>query len=162
MFRKIILNSNPILRKKCKAVNKIDPEIRKLIADMEDTMYENNGAGLAAIQVGVLKRVIVVDTSIDKNELLILINPKIIEKKGQIIWQEACLSVPGFEGTVKRYDYIKVKAKDKQFKDIIVEGEGYLAVALQHEIDHLDGILYIDRVEDDTLKSVNAEDEHAI
>jgi len=155
MIRKILTYGNPVLRKKCKAVKKMDSELRKLITDMEETMYESNGAGLAAIQLGVQKRVIMVDISSEKDELLVLLNPKIVEKKGEIMWQEACLSVPEFEGVVKRYDYVKVKAKDEKFNDVIVEGEGYLAVALQHEIDHLDGVLYIDKAEPNTLKTID-------
>jgi peptide deformylase len=133
-------------------------EVRKLIDSMVETMYAHRGAGLAAVQIGELKRIIVVDVSEDKDQLYVLINPKIVRKSNEAIGPEACLSVPGLEGKVRRSQHVTVKAKDIQFQDIEIEAQGYFAVAIQHEIDHADGILYIDRVEAGTLKPVNDDD----
>ncbi|MEK6557512.1 MAG: peptide deformylase [Candidatus Margulisiibacteriota bacterium] len=159
MPRKILLCGHPLLRKKSRPVKAVDNNIRKLVREMADTMYANKGAGLAAVQIGELKRMIVVDITEQKNQLMVFLNPKIIEKKGERIGIEACLSVPGFEGEVVRSDYVLVKARNLQFEEIIVEAEGYLAVALQHEIDHCDGILYVDKVREGHLRPISEEDE---
>ena len=118
---------------------------------MLDTMYEANGVGLAAPQVGVLKQIVVIDVSEEGNSPLVLINPEIIERSGEQTGQEACLSVPGKSGIVTRANYVKVKACNEHMKEIIVEGEELLARALQHEIDHLSGILYVSKVEGDLV-----------
>ncbi len=118
---------------------------------MLDTMYEANGVGLAAPQVGVLKQIVVIDVSEEGNSPLVLINPEIIERSGEQTGQEACLSVPGKSGIVTRANYVKVKAYNEHMKEIIVEGEELLARALQHEIDHLSGILYVSKVEGDLV-----------
>lgn len=154
----ILVNGNPLLRKVSKPVKSVTGEIRQLIENMIDTMYANHGAGLAAIQIGNLKRIIVVDVSKEKDDLIVLINPKIVKKIDEQIGTEACLSVPGLEGKVCRSLTIKVKAKNSQFQDIDLEAEGYFAVAIQHEIDHLDGVLYIDRVEKESLRPTSNED----
>lgn len=159
VVRKILLNGNPLLRKVSKPIKTITPDIRKLVEDMIETMYLNQGAGLAAVQIGELKRLIVIDVSEKKDEPLVLINPKIVEKTKEEIGKEACLSVPGLEGKVSRFQQIIVKAKNIHFKDVEVEAEGYFAVALQHEVDHLEGILYIDRVETGTLKPSRDDEE---
>lgn len=114
-------------------------------------MYEANGVGLAAPQVGVLKQIVVIDVSEEGNSPLVLINPEIIERSGEQTGQEACLSVPGKSGIVTRANYVKVKAYNEHMKEIIVEGEELLARALQHEIDHLSGILYVSKVEGDLV-----------
>ncbi len=153
VVRKILLYDNPILRKKCKPVNAVSNEVKKLINDMANTMYANNGVGLAANQIGELLKVIVVDISEERNELLVFINPKITKKEGSQLGVEACLSVPKFEGEVDRSQKIWVKAKNIFFEDLEMETDGYLAVALQHEIDHLSGILYTDKVPKGKLKA---------
>ncbi|KXZ39598.1 peptide deformylase [Alkalithermobacter thermoalcaliphilus JW-YL-7 = DSM 7308] len=143
-LRIIRKDSDPVLRKKSKVVDKIDEKIITLLEDMKETMYHADGVGLAAPQVGVLKRVIVVDVGDGPIEL---INPQIIETKGIQVGDEGCLSVPGKYGTVKRPMYVKVEGLNRNGEIIIVEGKELLARALCHEIDHLDGILFIDKVE---------------
>lgn len=142
-IRNIRTKEDDILRKKSKVVTNIDERLLTLINDMKETMYASNGVGLAAPQVGILKRVVVVDIG---EGPIVLINPEIIEKRGEAADVEGCLSVPGQQGMVKRPKYVKVKAINEKGEDIIVEGEGFLARAFCHEIDHLDGILYIDKI----------------
>jgi len=145
----IITYPNPALKKVCEPVEKVTKEIQQLLEDMAETMYAAPGVGLAAPQVGELKRVIVLDISWGKEggekELYQLVNPKIVERSGEIEWEEGCLSIPQFLQTMKRSKKIKVQALDKKGKEILVEGEDLLAVCLQHEIDHLDGKLIIDK-----------------
>lgn len=136
------------LTKTCKRVNDVSPRTLELIGDMLDTMYEAEGVGLAAPQVGILKRIVVIDAGEDyQDEPLILINPEVIATDGEQTDYEGCLSVPGKVGMVTRPMYAKVKAYDEQLNEFEVEGEGLLARALLHEIDHLDGMLYVDKVE---------------
>ncbi|MEN2985215.1 MAG: peptide deformylase [Thermodesulfovibrionaceae bacterium] len=137
-----------ILKKVAEPVTKINGELQKLIDDMIETMYASNGVGLAAPQVGVLKRVIVVDTSArQKNQsLLVLINPEIVNYEGEVLSEEGCLSVPGFTTKLNRKEKIYIKAFDRKGKPIEIEADGLLSRALQHEIDHLNGILIIDRL----------------
>jgi len=144
-----------ILRKTAKEVTEMTPKIRELIDDMFDTMYEANGCGLAAPQVGIRKRIVVIDCGDDP---IVLINPVILETSGEQTGSEGCLSVPGKCGTVTRPNYAKVKAFDEDMNEYIVEGEELLARCLCHEIDHLDGIMYVDKVEGD-LSEVSDEDE---
>lgn len=134
-----------VLTKTSKEIHTVDKKILTLIGDMLDTLYEANGVGLAAVQVGVLKRLVVIDISEEGNDPLILINPVIIETNGEQTGDEACLSVPGKVGTVTRPSYAKVRAYDKNMKEFTAEGTGLLARAFCHEIDHLDGVLYVDR-----------------
>jgi peptide deformylase len=141
----ILTQGNPVLKKKSKAVGKILPEIKKLIDNMEKTMRAAPGVGLAAPQVGVLLRVIVADIG---EGLVALINPKIQKRSGKCMFYEGCLSVPGVEGQVERSESVCVKGLDRKGKPVVVEAEGYLAIVLQHEIDHLDGILFVDRIKD--------------
>ncbi|SEF67956.1 peptide deformylase [Caloramator fervidus] len=143
-IRKIRTLGDEVLRKISKPVEKIDQRILTLIEDMVDTMYEANGVGLAAPQVGILKRVIVVDIG---EGLYKLINPEIIYEEGEQIDEEACLSIPNRSGFVKRPKKIKVKALNEKGKEVIIEAEDFFARALCHEIDHLNGVLYIDRLE---------------
>lgn len=148
-------DGDEILRKTAKEVTEMTPKIRELIDDMFDTMYEANGCGLAAPQVGIRKRIVVIDCGDDP---LVLINPVILETSGEQTGSEGCLSVPGKCGTVTRPNYAKVKAFDEDMNEYIVEGEELLARCLCHEIDHLDGIMYVDKVEGD-LSEVSDEDE---
>ena len=148
-------DGDEILRKPAKEVTEMTPKIRELIDDMFDTMYEANGCGLAAPQVGIRKRIVVIDCGDDP---IVLINPVILETSGEQTGSEGCLSVPGKCGTVTRPNYAKVKAFDEDMNEYIVEGEELLARCLCHEIDHLDGIMYVDKVEGD-LSEVSDEEE---
>ena len=141
-IRTIRISTDEVLRKKCKVVKEIPPNLLTLLDDMADTMYEANGVGLAAPQVGILKRVVVIDIG---DGLLELINPEILETSGSQTDDEGCLSVPGKYAPVERPNYVKVKAMDRDGNEFIIEGEELMARALCHEIDHLDGILYIDK-----------------
>ena len=136
---------DPVLRQKAKRVATIDGSIQKLIDDMIDTMHAAPGVGLAAPQIGVSLRVAVIE--LPGEELITLINPAIIKKQGERIVAEACLSVPGYQGEIKRAVTVKVKAQDRQGREIRLKGEELLAHALEHELDHLNGILYIDHIE---------------
>jgi peptide deformylase len=137
---------DPVLRQKAKRVTKIDDSIQKLINDMVDTLHADpNRAGLAAPQVGVLLRVAVIE--VPEQELITLINPEIIKKEGERVVQEGCLSIPGYFGEIKRAVTVKVKAKDRDGKEFRLKAEGLLAQAMEQEIEHLDGILYIDHLE---------------
>jgi len=137
---------NPVLRQKAKRVTKIDKSIQKLIDDMIDTLRADpNRAGLAAPQVGVLLRVAVIE--VPEQELITMVNPEIVKKEGERIVQEGCLSVPGYFGEIKRAVTVKVKAKDRYGKEFRLKAQGLLAQALEQEIEHLDGILYIDHLE---------------
>lgn len=137
---------DPVLRQKAKRVTKIDDSIQKLIDDMIDTLRADpNRAGLAAPQVGVLLRVAVIE--LPEQELITLVNPEIVKKEGERIVQEGCLSIPGYFGEIKRAVTVKVKAKDRYGKEFRLKAEGLLAQALEQEIEHLDGILYIDHLE---------------
>jgi peptide deformylase len=137
---------DPILRQKAKRVTKIDKSIQKLIDDMVDTLrVDSNRAGLAATQVGRLLRIAVIE--LPEQELITLINPEIVKKEGERIVQEGCLSIPGYFGEIKRAVTVKVKAKDRDGKEFRLKAEGLLAQALEQEIEHLDGILYIDHLE---------------
>jgi peptide deformylase len=137
---------DPVLRQKAKRVTRIDKSIQRLIDDMIDTLRADpNRAGLAAPQVGVLLRVAVIE--VPEHELITLINPEIVKKEGERIVQEGCLSIPGYFGEIKRAATVKVKAKDRHGKEFRLKAEGLLAQALEQEIEHLDGILYIDHLE---------------
>ncbi|OPJ56905.1 peptide deformylase [Alkalithermobacter paradoxus] len=143
-LRIIKKDNDPVLRKKSRVVENIDQKIITLLEDMAETMYHADGVGLAAPQIGILKRVIVVDVG---DGLIELINPEIIEQRSSQTGEEGCLSVPGKYGKVKRPLYVKVRGLNRNGETVIVEGKDLLARALCHEIDHLDGILFIDRVE---------------
>lgn len=143
-IRQIRVAGDPILNKVCKEVKQVTPMIETLIDDMLDTMYEANGAGLAAPQVGVLKRIAVVDVG---DGPVVMVNPQIMEKDGEQIGDEACLSVPGKAGQVTRPNHVVIHAYDKQMNEYEMEAEELLARAFCHEIEHLDGHMYIERVE---------------
>lgn len=142
-LRNLRLNGDELLRKKSKIVTEITPRIISLIEDMKETMYKENGVGLAAPQVGILKRIVVIDVG---EGPITLINPEILESSGSQVDVEGCLSVKGFQGTVDRPNYVKVKALNENGEEVILEGTELLARAFCHEIDHLDGILFIDKV----------------
>ena len=148
-----------VLTKVSKEVKTITPRTLTLIEDMLDTMYETNGVGLAAPQVGILKRIVVIDVG---EGPMILINPEILETSGEQTGDEGCLSVPGKAGIVTRPNYVKVKALDENMEEVIYEGEGLLARAFCHEIDHLDGHLYVEKVEGELHEMVYEEDEETV
>lgn len=138
-----------VLREKALPVLDIDREIQRLVDDMIETMYAAPGIGLAAPQVGISKRIIVIDVSIkegEKTPLIVLVNPEIINTEGEIESEEGCLSLPGYITTVKRAERVIVRGLNRDGKEIKIEGDGLLSRALQHEIDHLDGVLLIDRI----------------
>ena len=143
-LRQIREIGDDVLTKVCKTVKAVTPRTITLIEDMLDTMYEANGVGLAAPQVGVLKRIVVIDVG---EGPIVLINPEIIETSGEQTGDEGCLSVPGKSGCVTRPNYVKVKAQDINLEEVFFEGEELLARAFCHEIDHLDGHLYVEKVE---------------
>ena len=147
--RKIRIDGDSILRKICKPVKEMTPRLSQLIDDMFDTMYEANGVGLAAPQVGIVKRIVVIDIG---EGPIVLINPEILETSGEQTGDEGCLSVPGMAGQVTRPNYVKVKALDVNMEEQILEGEGLLARAFCHEIDHLDGKMYTELVEGELHK----------
>ena len=142
-IRNILTDENPRLRKISKKVEEITPKIITLLDDMAETMYAAPGVGLAAPQVGILRRVVVIDIG---DGLIELINPEIIQKGGMNISEEGCLSVPDRSGVVERPDFVRVKALNRNGEEVIYEGEDLLARAFCHELDHLDGILYTDKV----------------
>lgn len=135
---------DPRLRNKAKPVAKVDDSIRQLVDDMFETMYEAPGIGLAATQANVAKRVLVIDISEEKTAPLCLVNPEIVAREGQEQSEEGCLSVPGIYDTVTRSERVKVNALDRDGHSIELEADGLLAVCIQHEIDHLDGKLFVD------------------
>lgn len=160
-LRNIRLEGDEILRKRSKPVREITPAILTLLDDMAETLHDAKGAGLAAPQVGILKRVVVIDVG---EGIVELINPEIIETKGTKQEKEACLSIPGQSGVVERPEYVKARYWDRFGVEQTIEGTEILAVALCHEIDHLDGILYIDKViealeEDDYDEEYDEDDE---
>lgn len=150
-IRKIRFKDDELLRKKARQVEKISPMIKILLDDMAETMYEAEGVGLAAPQVGILRRVIIIDVG-DENGLIELINPIIVETLGEQIKKEACLSIPGISGLVKRPEKVRVKALNRKGEEFEIEGKELLAIALCHEIDHLDGTLYIDKIIEDVIE----------
>ena len=143
-IRKIRELGDEVLTKNCKEVTKMSLRTKILINDMLDTMYEAAGVGLAAPQVGILKRIVVIDVG---EGPIVLVNPVIVESSGEQTGEEGCLSVPGMSGIVTRPNYVKVRALNEDMEEIEMEGEGLLARAFCHEIDHLDGKMYVDLVE---------------
>ena len=148
-LRTIGVQGDSVLTKKSRTVDKMTPRIGELITDMLDTMYDAMGVGLAAPQVGILKRIVVIDVG---EGPIVLINPEILETSGEQTGDEGCLSVPGMAGQVTRPNYVKVKALDVNMEEQIYEGEGLLARAFCHEIDHLDGKMYTELVEGELHK----------
>lgn len=156
-IRNIREMGDEVLNKKCKEVKEVTPRIRELIEDMLETMYEANGVGLAAPQVGILKRIVVIDVTGEDPH--ILINPRIVESSGEQTGQEGCLSVPGKSGVVTRPNYVKAVALDVNMKPIELEGTELLARAICHELDHLDGHLYVEKVEGELMDVVYEDEE---
>lgn len=146
-IRNIRIMGDPVLSKTAKEVDGVTPRIRQLILDMLDTMYEAGGVGLAAPQVGILKRIVVIDVTPEGNSPIVLINPVIVESSGKQTGDEGCLSLPGKAGVVTRPNYVKVKAYDINMREVIYEGTELLARAFCHELDHLDGHMYVEKVE---------------
>lgn len=148
MVREVLIYPDPVLKQKAKPVAKVDDSIRALVKDMADTMYAEDGVGLAAPQIGVLKRVIVIDTAArqEGEKLRVFINPEIVDADGQTTYMEGCLSIPGEAEEVQRFARIKVRATDEKGHEFDLEADGLLAIALQHEIDHLNGYLFVDRL----------------
>jgi len=135
---------DPRLRQKALPVDKVDSETRQFISDMFETMYDAPGIGLAATQADVQKRIIVIDVSEDKSQPLCFINPVIVEADGEEVMEEGCLSVPGIYEKVKRANHIKVRALDREGKEFEMDAEGILSTCIQHEMDHLEGKLFVD------------------
>lgn len=143
-LRKILTDKDPALHKVCRPVEKFDGRLHRLLDDMKETLTEANGVGLAAPQVGILRRVVLVDTG---DEVLELINPSLLETSGEQVGAEGCLSIPGKYGLVKRPNYAKVRAQDRNGNWFEAEGEELIARCFCHELDHLDGILYTEVME---------------
>ncbi len=158
-IRKIRVMGDPVLEKVCKEVKEVNLRTKILIGDMLETMYDASGVGLAAPQVGILKRIVVIDVSQEGDQPIILINPEILETDGEQTGFEGCLSVPGKSGKVTRPNHVKVRALNEKMEEIVVEGEELLARALMHEIEHLDGHLYVEKVEGRLYDNSELEDE---
>ena len=155
-LRKIRTEGDPVLTKVSRPVTEMTPKLRTLIFDMLDTMYEEMGVGLAAPQVGILKRVVTIDVG---DGPMVLINPEILETSGEQTGDEGCLSVPGMAGQVTRPNYVKVKALNEIMEEVVYEGTELLARAFCHEIDHLDGKMYTELVEGELHRTVYDDDE---
>ena len=146
-LRKILTDKDPALHKVCRSVTNFDSRLFKLLDDMRDTLIESGGVGLAAPQVGILRRVVLVDVGMEDNEIVEFINPELIETDGEQCGAEGCLSVPGKYGLVKRPMYAKVRAQDRNGDWFEAEGEELIARCFCHELDHLDGIIYTEVME---------------
>lgn len=138
----IVVAGNPVLRMQAEEVKKIDKKLQRFLKDMAETMYAADGVGLAAPQVGVSKRIVVIDVG---EGLIEMINPIIVKKEGSVIGGEGCLSVPDYEGEVERAEYVECEFTDRNGKRMLLQTDGLLAIAVQHELDHLDGVLFIDK-----------------
>lgn len=156
-IRKIREMGDPVLTKRCKEVTEITPRIQELIDDMFETLYEANGVGLAAPQVGILKRIVVIDVT--GEDPILMINPKILETSGEQEGYEGCLSVPGKSGYVTRPNYVKAIAYDENMEPFEIEGTELLARAICHELDHLDGHLYVEKVEGPLVNTEDLRDD---
>ena len=154
-IRNIREMGDPVLNKTCKPVTEVTERIAELIEDMFETMYDADGVGLAAPQVGILKRIVVIDVT--GEDPILLINPVIIETSGEQTGNEGCLSLPGKTGVVTRPNYVKVRAYDEEMKPFEIEGTELLARAFCHEIDHLDGLLYVEKVEGELMSTESPE-----
>lgn len=143
-IRQIIYLPDPRLRKVSSDITDFNDELQKLIDDMFETMYDAKGVGLAAPQIGINKRLSVIDVTGDESQQLVIINPKVIESKGEESYQEGCLSVPGAYDTVKRAAWVKIRALDRHGKEFEMDSDGLLGECFQHEIDHLNGRLFVD------------------
>jgi len=144
-LRNIVLEGDEILRKRCKEVTDIDNRIHMILDDMIDTMREQNGIGIAAPQIGIMRRMFVIEP--EEGEVIEFINPEILESSGVQTGEEGCLSIPGYVGTVDRPEYIKIEALNRHGKKIVHEAREMKAIVISHEFDHLEGILYTDKAE---------------
>lgn len=158
-LRTIRILGDPVLEKICRPVSELTPRLRTLIGDMFETMYEAAGVGLAAPQVGVLRRIVVIDCGIEEKQPYVFINPEILETEGSQTGDEGCLSYPGKCGTVTRPEKVKVRALDINMEPFELEAEGLLARAVCHECDHLDGKMYVSLVEGEIRDAVYEEEE---
>ncbi len=158
-LREIRVLGDEILKKTCREVKEMTPRMKELVNDMLDTMYEANGVGLAAPQVGILRRIVVIDISEEQNEPLIMIKPRLLATEGEQTGDEGCLSLPGKAGEVTRPNYVKAIAYDTDMKEFEVEGTELLARAICHELDHLDGHMYVEKVNGPIHDVNNEEDE---
>lgn len=140
----ILVAGDPLLRQVAKPVERIDKKLQRLLKDMAETMYAADGVGLAAPQVGVSKRLVVIDVG---EGLYELINPVIVKKEGKVLGAEGCLSVPDYEGEVERAEYVECEFTDRTGHRMLLQASGLLAICVQHELDHLDGILFIDKAQ---------------
>ena len=154
-LRTIRIQGDPVLTKKCREITEMTPKLMTLVEDMLDTMYEANGVGLAAPQVGVLKRIVVIDIG---EGPVVMINPEIIESSGEQTGDEGCLSLPGKAGVVTRPNYVRARALDENMEEYEIEGTELMARAICHELDHLDGHMYTEKVEG-ALHDVNYEED---
>ena len=141
---KILTAGDPVLRQTAAEVTKIDKKLLKLLKDMTETMYAAEGVGLAAPQIGVSKRIVVIDVG---DGIIEMINPVIVNKEGSVVGGEGCLSVPEYEGEVERAEKVECEFTDRSGKRYLIETDGLLAIAIQHELDHLDGVLFIDKAQ---------------
>jgi peptide deformylase len=146
MVLEILKFPDPRLRVKCEQVTKFDEELKKIVDDMAETMYNAPGVGLAAPQVGIHKRIFIIDISKEKTDLKIFINPTILKMEGEICDEEGCLSIPGEYANVTRAEKVEASAQDLDGNEFLIKAEGLLARAIQHEFDHLNGILFLDRL----------------
>jgi peptide deformylase len=146
MLRHILHYPDPRLRRKAEPVTEVTDDVRALIADMAETMYEASGVGLAAIQVGVAQRVVVIDVSETRDQLRVFVNPEIVAADGKQVLEEGCLSVPGVFEPVARAEHVRVQALDRDGNAFELEAHGFLATCIQHEIDHLDGRVFVDHL----------------
>ncbi len=160
-IHKIITTENPILRKKAKKIHRFEPSLKKLVDDMFETMHEAGGVGLAAPQIAQSIRLFVAEF---EDRKVAMINPEIVKAEGEVLGTEGCLSIPGYAGdNIRRAERVVVKGQDVRGKAIKVNAEGWFARVLQHEIDHLDGILFLDRLDrPEDLREVRPEDEEAM
>ncbi|RMG40733.1 MAG: peptide deformylase [Candidatus Dadabacteria bacterium] len=142
----IVKYPDPRLKEVCSEVSEFNSDLEQFLRNMADTMYAAHGIGLAGPQVGFMYRVTVIDVSEERNDLLYLVNPEIVEASGSTNSEEGCLSIPGYRDTVKRHEEIVCKAMNPKGEEFTIEADGLLAICIQHEIDHLDGILFIDRM----------------
>lgn len=160
----ILTYEDPRLRVKCKKISQLDARLQKLVDDMIETMRAGHGVGLAAPQVGVLLRLFVAELPEDYDspyagQTIVLYNPEIVKASGEWEPEEGCLSIPGWIANVKRYETVTVKGRDRHGKEVRIKADGLLGQAFQHEIDHLDGVLFIDRIKPEQLRRVEPERE---
>lgn len=158
-IRNVRTLGDEVLGKKAREVTEMTPRLRQLIDDMFETMYEYQGVGLAAPQVGILRQIVVIDT--EEDPPIVMVNPKILEQSGSQSGNEGCLSVPGKAGVVTRPNYVKAEAYDENMERFEIEATDLLARAICHEVDHLEGIMYVEKVEGELFDVENEEEEEA-